>query len=106
METRERFVWIESFKTSQNEIVQVLEKVTGEKWAIENTTTEEQIVVSREALANGDFLGAYYRWIVAALLSGNEYIQFGDEQLDNRLLGLQQESIVTTVEELLSSAQR
>jgi hypothetical protein len=42
--------------------VQVLEKVTGEKWAIEKTTTEEQIAVSREALANGDILGAYYHY--------------------------------------------
>jgi hypothetical protein len=100
-ETCYRFVYIESLKTSQYAIVAALEKAVGEKWTIEKTTTEEQLGASQKLLQSGDTLSAFYTWIVAGIFSGDKGIKFGDEELDNKLLGLKEEGLEGAVEGLL-----
>lgn len=98
-ETRDRWVNIESFATSQAEIVAALEKVTGEKWAVKETSMEEQLVGAREMFDKGEVLGAFYRWILAILVSGDEECRF--KSLDNELLGLKKEDLMETVEKIV-----
>ena len=97
VQTRDRFVYIESFTTSQREIVSALEKATGDTWMVEETTTEAQFAVAQEALHKDDFLAAYYRWIRGGLFSGNEACRFTKEKLDNELLGLPKEDLQNVV---------
>ncbi len=101
LQTRDRFVYIESFTTSQCEIVSALEKITGEKWAIEKTTTEKQFAIAQETLQKDYFLGAYYRWIRGGLFSGNDGCHFAKEKFDNELLGLPKENLQDVIERIL-----
>jgi hypothetical protein len=100
-ETRDRFVTIESFKISQNNIVQALERITGEIWAIEKTTTDVQLAEARKSLESGDFLSAFYRLILVVLFSGQEEIAFKNDKLDNKLLGLEDETLEGTLEDIV-----
>lgn len=98
-ETRDRFVNIESFATSQRDVVAALEKTTGEKWTVEETSMKEQLAVAQEMHEKGDFLNAFYRWILASVVSGREEPRF--KTVDNELLGLLREDMQETVEKLL-----
>jgi len=97
--TRDRWVNIESFATSQAEIVAALEKAMGEKWAVKETSMEEQLAGAREMYDKGEVLGAFYRWILAVLVSGGEECRF--KSLDNELLGLKKEDLMETVEKIV-----
>lgn len=69
--TRDRLINIESFAASQKDVVAALEKATGETWAIQRTTTTEQLKLAQASLENGDFVLAFYRWIRAYIFSEN-----------------------------------
>ena len=73
-QTRDRLLNIESFAASQNEVVLVLENVTGEKWNVESTTTEKQLELAGEFLERGDFLEAFYRWVRAYIFSDKGWV--------------------------------
>ncbi|KFY98418.1 hypothetical protein V498_01485 [Pseudogymnoascus sp. VKM F-4517 (FW-2822)] len=98
-ETRDRFVNIESFATSQREVVAALEKATGEKWTVEETSMKEQLAVAQEMYEKEDYLNAFYRWVLAGVVSGREEPRF--KTVDNELLGLPHEDMQETVEKLL-----
>ena len=42
-ETSNRYLYIASLETAQNEILAVLEEATGTEWSVKATTTEEQV---------------------------------------------------------------
>ena len=101
-ETRNRFVYIQNFATSQQEILDVLEKVRGEKWVIERTSAQEQFEVAGNLLKAGDETGAFYIWLRGGLFSGSVGCEFEKEKLDNELLGLQRETLEETVRRVLA----
>jgi hypothetical protein len=78
----------------------------GEKWVIEKTTTGEQLAAAQASLERGDFLAAYYRWILVGLFSGQEAYQFKSNRLDNELLGLKEQILQETVEEIVNSLKK
>lgn len=91
--TRDRLVNIESFAVSPVEIVATLEKVSGEKWTLESTTTEKELALANEALENGDFLSALYTWIKACIFAECSRL----ENVENELLGLEKEDLESVV---------
>jgi nucleoside-diphosphate-sugar epimerase len=95
--TRDRLLNIQSFKASPNDIVEALEKATGEKWIIEKTTTKEQLALAQECLEKGDFLPALYRWIRTFVFSERATLP----NIENELLGLPKEDLQTTVEKII-----
>ncbi|KAI3058476.1 hypothetical protein CBS147352_1129 [Aspergillus niger] len=99
-ETKNRFLYIASVETTQNEVLKTLEDVTGSQWTVTETTTEEQVAEGREKLGAGDFSGAFA--LVRATAFGNitglktNYVKY--QKLANGLLGLVMESIRETIE--------
>ena len=86
-ETASRCIFINSYHTSQNEILTALEKVTGEKWAVQKTNREEEGKRGREMLAKHDFAG-FLPALCAYEFSGAEYLDFAKFGLWNEKLGL------------------
>jgi hypothetical protein len=101
-ETSNQYLYVASVETTQREIVTALEKVTGAKWTIKDTTTDEQVSTAVKKLTAGDFSGAFA--LVRAMCFGNtpglhaNYVQ--EEKLANGMLGLEMESVMDTIKRL------
>ncbi|KAH8588342.1 hypothetical protein B0O99DRAFT_639549 [Bisporella sp. PMI_857] len=100
-DTRDRLVYIESFATSQAEVLSALEKVSGEKWAVKHTTVEEQLTAAKKELSEANYWGAWHRWIKSSLFSGKPGARFDPAKLDNELLGLKKENLEDSVAKIL-----
>ncbi|KAF7546251.1 hypothetical protein G7Z17_g8571 [Cylindrodendrum hubeiense] len=102
-ETRNRYIYVYSVETSQNEILASLEKKTGVKWAVTNTTTEEQIAEAGKLLSGGDFNGAFI--LVRATVYGNTARSRADytkeKDVANGILGLETETVQATVDRVI-----
>ncbi|KAJ6274285.1 nad-binding protein [Bipolaris maydis] len=100
--TKNQYVYISGFQTSQKEILAVAEKVTGTKWTLEKISTKDHIAQAREKLQKGEFSA------IADLLQGLAFSK--DEQLGdfsslglwNDKLGVPKESLEETVKAALS----
>ncbi|KAJ6082891.1 hypothetical protein N7467_007026 [Penicillium canescens] len=101
-ETSNQYLYVASVETTQREIVTALEKVTGARWTIKDTTTDEQVSAAAKKLTAGDFSGAFA--LVRATCFGNtpglraNYVQ--EEKLANGMLGLEMESVMDTIKRL------
>ncbi|EED14992.1 NmrA-like family protein [Talaromyces stipitatus ATCC 10500] len=97
--TANKNLYVASAETSQKEILAALEKATGSKFAVTNTTTEKELSEAGEKLSKGDFSGALI--LVRATSFGStpgiraNYAK--EEELANDLLGLKLESVDETV---------
>ncbi|KAF4335652.1 hypothetical protein FBEOM_10489 [Fusarium beomiforme] len=103
-ETRNRYLYVYSVETTQNEIVRSVEKISGLNWTINSTSTEQQIAEAKRLLGAGDFSGGYI--LVRATTYGDvpglraNYAQAKD--LANGALGLEVESVEETVKRVIS----
>jgi putative NADH-flavin reductase len=73
-ETRNLFVTVNSFQTTQLELLEAAEKITGEKWKIEHVDVKKHLAEGNEMIAAGNFFG------VMNQLQG---LYFGDEGMGN-----------------------
>jgi len=92
-ETANKRLFIASFTPTQNEVLAVLEEVTGKKWTTQKIPTEEAKVKGYEALGKGDMSG-----VASVLMSstygpanGNDFTK--NATLSNELLGLPKEDL-------------
>jgi hypothetical protein len=101
--TSNQYLYVASVETTQMEIVRALENVTGARWTIKDTTTDEQVSTAVKKLTTGDFSGALA--LVRATCFGNtpglhaNYVQ--EEKLANDMLGLEMESVVDTIKRVV-----
>ena len=94
--TKNQYVYVSGFQTNQNEILAAAEKITGEKWAVNKTTSKDLITKGNELLQKGDFSG------LGPLIQA---VTFSDEQLGdlkpsgiwNEKLSLRQESLEDSI---------
>jgi hypothetical protein len=106
-ETANKFVYVDSVATSQNEILAALEKVTATKWDVTTSSTRERLDVAKEALGKGDFSGALT--MVKATCLGNipgtnQHFEAEEkDKLFNDVLGIPRASVEGTVNRLLNS---
>lgn len=70
-----------------------LEKVTGEKWAVEKTTSKKELALASESLEKSDFLSAYYAWIKSCIFAEGSRL----DNVENELLGLEGEELESVV---------
>lgn len=54
-QTVNRYISIASFNPTQNQIVELVEKLTGEKWTVTRLATSEQQQIGSEKLSKGDY---------------------------------------------------
>lgn len=92
-----KFLFIYSITTTQNEVLSVLEKQTGEKWHVQNQKMKDVVKSGEEKLSKGDRSGA-----LALILStmfqegwGSDFTKCTDTA--NALLGLPEESLEALV---------
>ncbi|QPC71328.1 hypothetical protein HYE68_002080 [Fusarium pseudograminearum] len=98
-ETRNRYLYVYSVITTQNEILQSLEKATGGKWNVEKTSTDAEIAEPQKRLGAGHFSGGFI--LVHATTYGNtdglraDYSK--EDNSGNDVLGLETVSVDETV---------
>ncbi|MCJ1379236.1 hypothetical protein MMC17_002336 [Xylographa soralifera] len=91
-ETKNRMLYIESFCTTQNEVLRLLENITGQKWQIEHITSEEYInEVKKEHGGHLDNAEATEDLVsVVGIVDANWE---GKDDFANSLLGLEDEDL-------------
>ncbi|KAH7090245.1 isoflavone reductase family protein [Paraphoma chrysanthemicola] len=95
--TKNQYIYVSGFQTTQKQILEVAEKVTGAKWTVNHATAKGTIEEGRAKLAKQDFSG------IGNLIVGLTY--GADEQLGdlspaglwNEKLGLKEFDIETSV---------
>jgi hypothetical protein len=99
-ETANRYLYIESVNTTQNEILAELQKATGKTWDVKYTTTDAQVKSAKEVVAKGDFSGMFALVLATTYgkLEGLKADFAKEECLANDLLGLPKESVRETIE--------
>lgn len=99
---KNRFVYIYSTRTTQNQVLAALESATSCKWDVHKLKWEDEIPAGRKLLKHGNRAG-----VVPLILSyffqpgmGADFVN--DLTPDNALLGLPTQSIQMIVQEVLS----
>ncbi|KAL9118619.1 MAG: hypothetical protein Q9187_004832 [Circinaria calcarea] len=101
-ETANQFIYIDSFTATQNEILTELEKATGEKWKVTESTTEAAKTEGQALFAKGDFSGLLL--LLNVLFLGEGYGSYFAKEavLGNEKLGLPKQDLVSTVATLVA----
>ncbi|KAM0328649.1 hypothetical protein ACHAQA_005061 [Verticillium albo-atrum] len=105
-ETANKTVFVESFTTTQREVLAALEKVTGETWQVEDVTSDSVRSEGIRLVGEGNLLaggGALIQALVLGEAGLEDHTHQGVAQW-NELLGLPKESVEATVERVLKGA--
>lgn len=104
-QTANKYVYVGSFTTSQNEILAALRSITGDGWTVENTTSEEKVNLGKENVLKRRDSAAIRPLVTAAMYherGGSDYEK--DVGLSNDLLGLKQrQSLVDAIKDVCKS---
>ena len=104
--TANRYLYLSSVKTSQNEILEAAEKVTGKTWKVNLVETDAQIELGRKMVSAGDFNGMLL--LVQASFWGNDGAIRSDlskeDTLANNMLGLEAGSVQEIVSKVHGSS--
>ncbi|KAL7272793.1 hypothetical protein RUND412_004380 [Rhizina undulata] len=97
-ETRNRLVYVHSTAVTQNQLLAIYEKQTGEKWTVVNVRTEDVEKQAYEKIGRKDFSG--FVDLIHRAIFGEGYGGDFRGKVDNELLGIKEISDVE-VEELV-----
>ncbi|GJC85352.1 isoflavone reductase IRL [Colletotrichum liriopes] len=102
-ETKNQLVFIESFTTTQTEILAVLEKLTGQEWKVKEVSSQDVRQDGFAKLGKGEFVEGGSAVIMALVLGegGLEDHTHVKGGIWNQWLGLKTESVEQTVREAL-----
>lgn len=89
--TANKYVYVYSFTTTQNEVLAALEKVQGMPWHVETVQSESKIHEAQEILKSGGDAVAAFRLLLLALSYNPGYGNDFRSKDSNRALGLQKE---------------
>ncbi|KAE9365829.1 isoflavone reductase family protein-like protein [Stipitochalara longipes BDJ] len=100
-ETANKYIFINSFNVSQNEVLASLEKATKKKWEATHVDAEEQKKIGTEKVASGDFSGAMLliRYINCIEGHGGNFAQY--EKTSNELLSLPKDNLDDVVAQIV-----
>ncbi|KAH8776273.1 NmrA-like family protein [Diaporthe sp. PMI_573] len=100
--TRNQFVYVNSFTVTQNDVLRALEKITGEKFTVSQSTVEDLWQGGDAQLRQGQPLG------VLAMIAGTIYGKRGlanystNKGLWNQKIGLAQENLEEVLKSLIA----
>jgi hypothetical protein len=99
--TANKYMFIDSFTVSQNQVLASLEKATCEKWEVKHVDAEEEKKIGLEKMSKGDFSGAIslLQYISCVDGHGANYLQY--EESADELLSLPKENLDDVVAELV-----
>lgn len=102
--TANKILHIASFTVTLNDTLNALEEATGTKWKVEKTTSDEQIAAGQQKLRNDDFAGAVPHLVRATWYTKGRGANFAEDVgLDNDLLGLPKEDLLSVVKDIVKS---
>jgi uncharacterized protein YbjT (DUF2867 family) len=96
-ETANRLLYIQSFHVTQNEVLAVLEKVTGGKFEVVHQKSEERLKELRPKMLEGDHQATEETVGIWGLVASD-----WEGRVANGLLGLQEEDLEETVRKVLA----
>ncbi|KAK6524358.1 hypothetical protein TWF281_011266 [Arthrobotrys megalospora] len=100
--TANKYVYVGSFTTTQNEILAALEAATSDKWAVDQASSAEKVEAGKERVGRRDST-AIRPLITAAMYherSGSDYES--EIGLSNEELGLSKEDLATVVAKVVN----
>lgn len=98
--TKNQYIYVSSFETTQKDVLAAIERITGEKWTVKNITSKGLFESGNEKLKKGDYSGIPELIKGAAFGEGN----LGDSTpagLWNEKLGLEKEDYDESVKAAL-----
>ena len=100
--TANKYMFIDSFTVSQNQVLASLEKATGEKWEVNHVDAEEEKKSGLEKFSKGDFSGMMLllKYIQFVGGHGTDYTLY--EQSANELLSLPKQNLDEVVTGVLN----
>lgn len=98
-ESKNEYIYVSSFTTTQNEILRIFESITGEKWKVEHAKTKPIQDDGLAKLGKGDY-SAVPGLIQAAIFSDERLGDLGAKVWDQKL-GLPKESLEGTLKAAL-----
>lgn len=102
--TKNKYIFISSHTTTQNEILAAYEKATGgEKWTVEKVESESAYKAAFEKFKGGDF-SVIPTLIKSSFLAGDELGNNVKQGLLNETLGLQKEDLEADVRAAVKAA--
>ncbi|KAL8711195.1 MAG: hypothetical protein Q9220_004340 [cf. Caloplaca sp. 1 TL-2023] len=100
-ETANKFIYIQSVKASQNDILAAVEKSTGKKWTVNKRDCVEARKTGLEKLGKGDMSGVM-DLIPGAVFSGEKATEYDvNKGLTNDVLGLKEEPLQGLVDKVV-----
>lgn len=105
-ETANKLVFVESFTTTQIEILAALEKATGEKWKVAHKKSEDIRAEAFKEMGEGNILGGGASLITAAVLGKGALEDHSNMEggIWNDRLGLPKESVEEEIKRILEIA--
>lgn len=99
--TANKYLFIDSFTVSQNQVVASLEKATGKKWEVTRVDGEEEKKMGMEKMSKGDLSGAMslIRYINCVEGHGGNFTQY--EESANELLSLPKQTLDEVVAKIV-----
>ncbi len=101
-QTRNKYLDIASFITTQNEILNLFEEISGEKWNVERKSTSDSLKIGDDKLAKGDY-SAFSDYLKVNLFRDGEGTSAKEGELANSELGLPKEDLRATIKAALDS---
>jgi hypothetical protein len=95
--SKNQYVFIGGFQTSQNEILEVAEKITGEKWKVTHVATKDHIDEGNAKMQKGDYSGIYDLIRAATFEPQAQLGDLAPEGLWNEKLGLPKDDLEKAV---------
>lgn len=100
-ETANRYLYIDSFTVSQNQVLDAFQRATGREWEVEHVEAEEMKKTGMEKMSRGDLSGAMslIRYINCVHGHGGNFAEY--KSTANALLSLPEENLDETVSRIL-----
>jgi hypothetical protein len=96
-DSKNRYVYLSGLQTTQKQILEAAEKVTGEKWTVNHKTTQELVEEGNAKIKTGDYLGIVALIQAVTFGAKDELGNFESEGLWNEKLGLPKDDLETSI---------
>ncbi|RYO93749.1 hypothetical protein DL766_002988 [Monosporascus sp. MC13-8B] len=100
--TANKYLSVGSPNFSQNEVLKIVERETGEKWEVQKASTADEGKIGLEKLSKGDY-SAFSNLLKERIFKDGAGLAAKGDSSANGLLGLQEESLEDTIKAWLRS---
>jgi hypothetical protein len=95
--TKNQYVYLSGFQTSQKQILEAAEKITGQKWAVEYATVKDLIAGGNAKMQKGDYFAGLVDLLRGVTFDTRQLGDFTDVGLWNERLGLPKDDFEKSV---------